>query len=129
LPKFAVIYRAASPNSPSFSSNILGRLSKIVNVEAEYLNAGLHAAIIFDKFFLHMANDDFAKVQQQLEATAAELKTANNPDRRRTLLREMSRLVAEAERISSLPPNWAVSPVLNRAGKGSSVIVCALHLG
>jgi len=51
-----------------------------------------------------MPNDDFAKIQQQLEAIAAELKTANNPDRRRTLLREMSRLVAEAERVSSLPP-------------------------
>ena len=54
-----------------------------------------------------MPNDDFAKIQQQLGAIAAELKTANNPDRRRTLLREMSRLVAKAERISSLPPNMS----------------------
>jgi hypothetical protein len=51
-----------------------------------------------------MANDDFAEVQRKLEATASELKTANDPDRRRTLLREMSRLAAEAERISSQPP-------------------------
>ena len=57
-----------------------------------------------------MPNDDFAKIQQQLEAIAAELNTANNPDRRRTLLREMSRLVAEAERISSLPPNVSRKP-------------------
>jgi len=51
-----------------------------------------------------MATDDFYEVQQQLEATASEQKTADDPDRRRTLLREMSRLVAEAERISSQPP-------------------------
>jgi hypothetical protein len=51
-----------------------------------------------------MAKDDFAEVQRKLEETASELKTANDPDRRRTLLREMSRLVAEAERISSQPP-------------------------
>jgi len=41
-----------------------------------------------------MAKDDFAEVQRKLEATASELKTANDPDRRRTLLPEMSRLVA-----------------------------------
>jgi erythromycin esterase-like protein len=51
-----------------------------------------------------MAKDDFAEVQRKLEATASELKTANDPERRRALLREMSRLVAEAERISSQPP-------------------------
>jgi len=50
-----------------------------------------------------MANDDFAKVQQQLETAASELKTANDPERRRILLREMSRLLAEAQRISSQP--------------------------
>jgi hypothetical protein len=51
-----------------------------------------------------MAEDSFAEVQRQLEAIASELKTATEPKRRRTLLREMSRLVAEAERISSQPP-------------------------
>jgi hypothetical protein len=51
-----------------------------------------------------MAKDDFAEVQRKLEATASELKTANDPDRRRTPFREMSRLVAETERISSQPP-------------------------
>jgi hypothetical protein len=51
-----------------------------------------------------MAKDDFDEVQRQLEATTAELKTANDPNRRRVLLREMSRLVGEAERISSQPP-------------------------
>jgi hypothetical protein len=49
------------------------------------------------------ATDDFNKVQRQLEATASELRTANDPDRRRTLLREMGRLLAEAERISGQP--------------------------
>jgi hypothetical protein len=51
-----------------------------------------------------MAKDDFAEIQRKLEAITSELKTANDPDRRRTLLREMSRLVAEAERVSSEPP-------------------------
>jgi hypothetical protein len=52
---------------------------------------------------MHMPDDDFGKVQQQLEAVTLELKTVNDPGRRRTLLREMSRLVAEAERISGQP--------------------------
>lgn len=50
------------------------------------------------------ANDGFAEVQRQLEAITLKLKTVNDPDRRRTLLREMSRLVGEAERISGQPP-------------------------
>jgi hypothetical protein len=51
-----------------------------------------------------MAHHGFNEVQQQLEAAASELKTANDPaERRRILLREMSRLLAEAERISSQP--------------------------
>jgi hypothetical protein len=64
----------------------------------------LHAAITLDRFFPHMAKDEFAEVQLKLEAIASELKTANDPERRRTLLCEMSRLVAEAERISGQPP-------------------------
>jgi len=51
--------------------------------------------------------NDFNEVQRQLEATASELKTANDPDRRRTLLRELNRLLAEAERISSQPPKMS----------------------
>jgi hypothetical protein len=51
-----------------------------------------------------MAKDEFAEVQRKLEAIASELKTVNDPERRRTLLREMGRLVAEAERISGQPP-------------------------
>jgi hypothetical protein len=57
-----------------------------------------------------MADDGFNEVQQQLEAAASELKTATDPDRRRKLLREMSRLVAEAERISSQPPKMNHGP-------------------
>jgi hypothetical protein len=48
-----------------------------------------------------MAHDGFNEVHEQLEAAASELKTANDPERRRILLREMSRLLVEAERISS----------------------------
>jgi hypothetical protein len=74
------------------------------DVEAEHLNAGLHAAMIFDRFYPHMTNHDFAEIQRKLETITLELKTVNDPERRRTLLREMSRLVAEAERISGQPP-------------------------
>jgi hypothetical protein len=51
-----------------------------------------------------MPEDDFAEVQRQLEAVASELKTVTDAAKRRLLLREMSRLVEEAERISSQPP-------------------------
>ena len=67
----------------------------------------LPAAIRFDRFNSHMPYDGFAEVQRQLEAITLELKTENDPDRRRTLLREMSRLVGEAERISGQPPKMS----------------------
>jgi hypothetical protein len=54
--------------------------------------------------------NDFAEVQWQLEATASGLKTANDPEFRRKLLRKMSRLIAEAERISSQPPKMSHKP-------------------
>jgi len=57
-----------------------------------------------------MAKDDFVEIQRQLEAITSELKTANDPDRRRTLLGEMSRLVADAKRISSKPPKMRNIP-------------------
>jgi hypothetical protein len=57
-----------------------------------------------------MADDGFNKVQRQLEAAASELKTAKDPERRRVLLREMSRLVGEAERISRQPPKMTHKP-------------------
>jgi hypothetical protein len=57
-----------------------------------------------------MPNDGFAEVQRQLEAITLELKNANDPERRRTLLREMSRLVGEAERISGQPPKMNHKP-------------------
>jgi hypothetical protein len=59
---------------------------------------------MFDKFYSQMADDDFNEVQRKLEAIASELKTATDPRQRRELLRVMSRLVAEAERISGQPP-------------------------
>ena len=51
-----------------------------------------------------MAIDNFDEVNRQLEEIAAKLKTATDPIVRRTLLREMRRLLAEAERISGQPP-------------------------
>lgn len=51
-----------------------------------------------------MPNDDFAEGQRKLEAVTLELKTVTDPERRRTLLREMSRLVGETQRISGQPP-------------------------
>jgi hypothetical protein len=57
-----------------------------------------------------MPNDDFAEVQRKLEAIASELKTSSDPAQRRELLRVMSRLVAEAERISSKPPKMGHKP-------------------
>jgi hypothetical protein len=57
-----------------------------------------------------MPNHDFAQVQRKLEAIASELKTATGPEQRRELLRVMSRLVAEAERISSQPPKMSHKP-------------------
>jgi hypothetical protein len=56
-----------------------------------------------------MADDGFDKVQKQLETIASELKNATDPKHRRTLLRDMSRLVGEAERISSQPGSGSVS--------------------
>ena len=57
-----------------------------------------------------MAKDGFTEVQQKLEAIALEVKNENDPDRRRTLLKEMSRLLAEAQRISGLPPKMGHKP-------------------
>jgi hypothetical protein len=57
-----------------------------------------------------MADDGFAEIQQKLEAVTLELKNANDPHRRRTLLREMSRLVGQAERISGQPPKMSHKP-------------------
>jgi hypothetical protein len=57
-----------------------------------------------------MAKDGFTEVQQKLETIALELKNENDPDRRRTLLKEMSRLLAEAQRISGQPPKMNREP-------------------
>ena len=57
-----------------------------------------------------MTEDGFAQVQRQLEAAASELKTATDPDRRKVLLREMSRLLAEAERVSFQFPKLSNKP-------------------
>jgi hypothetical protein len=51
-----------------------------------------------------MPDDGFAAVQRQLEERLAELKTCTDPARRRVLFREMSQLLADAQRISSQPP-------------------------
>jgi hypothetical protein len=69
-----------------------------------YWTLGLHAAIMFDRFYALMAKDGFTEVQQKLQTIALKLKNENDPDCRRTLLKEMSGLLAEAQRISSQPP-------------------------
>ena len=51
-----------------------------------------------------MTHDGFAEVRRKLELITAELRNATDPERRKTLLREMSRLLGEAERISGQPP-------------------------
>jgi hypothetical protein len=45
-----------------------------------------------------MAEKKFDELQRQLEKTLAELKASKDPERRRFLLREMSRLLAEGDR-------------------------------
>ena len=59
---------------------------------------------------LIMADDGFNQVQRKLEAIASELKNATDPEQRRELLRVMSRLVAEAERISGQLPKMLHKP-------------------
>jgi hypothetical protein len=54
-----------------------------------------------------MPNNGFAEVQRHLESITSELHNATDPDRRKLLLREMSRLLGEAERISSQPPKMS----------------------
>jgi hypothetical protein len=70
-----------------------------------------------------MVKDGFTEVQQKLEAIALELKNENEPDRRRMLLKEMSRLLAEAQRIIGQPPkNESIIPA-------ESVWTSATHMG
>ncbi len=49
---------------------------------------------------LTMAEPDFANVAQQLEETVAKLKVVEDPEHRKALLREMRRLLVEADRIN-----------------------------
>jgi hypothetical protein len=49
---------------------------------------------MFDRFYSLMAKDGFTEVQQKLEAIALELKNENDPDRRRTLLKEIFEPIA-----------------------------------
>ena len=51
-----------------------------------------------------MAEDSFDEVRRKLEEIVSKLKIATDPNLRRTLLREMSTLLAEAQRISIKPP-------------------------
>jgi hypothetical protein len=53
---------------------------------------------------------EYPEIQRKLEAVTLELKTVNDSDRRRLLLREMSRLVGEAERTSGQPPKMSHKP-------------------
>jgi hypothetical protein len=53
---------------------------------------------------IYFMADSFDEVQQKLEEIVSKLKSATDPTERRTLLREMSRLLAETQRISFKPP-------------------------
>jgi hypothetical protein len=50
-----------------------------------------------------MAENRFDELQRELELTLAKLKAATEPERRRFYLREMSRLLAEVDRILQTP--------------------------
>jgi hypothetical protein len=50
-----------------------------------------------------MAENKFEELQRQLERTLSELKASKDPERRRFLLREMSRLLAEGHRVPETP--------------------------
>lgn len=76
-----------------------------------------------------MAQNDFAEVSRQLEEIASELKTVTDPDRRKTLLREMSRAVVEAERIGGQPPKMNRKPLTSRKKKKSGTTSPALGSG
>jgi hypothetical protein len=47
-----------------------------------------------------MTELDFEKLAQQLEETVAKLKVSKNAEERKTLLREMRRLLVETDRIN-----------------------------
>jgi hypothetical protein len=53
---------------------------------------------------IYFMADSFDEVHRKLEDIVSKLKSATDPTERRTLLREMSRLLAEAQRISFKPP-------------------------
>jgi hypothetical protein len=48
-----------------------------------------------------MAQDEFAEVARQLEETLAEINQVTDPGVRHTLLSDMRRLIAEADRLNS----------------------------
>ena len=50
-----------------------------------------------------MAENRFEELQRQLEQTVVKLKAAKDPEQRRFLLREMSRLLAEGDRSLQSP--------------------------
>jgi len=50
-----------------------------------------------------MAEKKFDELRREREQTLAELTAENDPERRRVLLREMNRLLAEGDRILEIP--------------------------
>jgi hypothetical protein len=52
---------------------------------------------------LKMDTKKFDELQRELEETLAKLKAEKEPELRRILLREMSRLLAEGDRILQIP--------------------------
>jgi hypothetical protein len=63
-----------------------------------------------------MRDDEFADVARQLERMLAELSQAKDPALRRTLLSDMRRLIAEADRLAAegAPPKTAAKPTTRK---------------
>ena len=69
-----------------------------------------------------MPNNGFAELQRHLESITSGLNNATDPDRRKVLLREMSQLLAESERISSQPPKNEAQEALTSLQKNSPAV-------
>lgn len=69
---------------------------RLVRGEYKFLTHTISSPI---RYTLPVANDQFDRLQQELEATAQALKAATDAQDRQTLLRKMRRLVEEADHL------------------------------
>jgi hypothetical protein len=63
----------------------------------------MSCAVVCGIISLKMDTKKFDELQRELEETLAKLKAEKEPELRRILLREMSRLLAEGDRILQIP--------------------------